>query len=83
MASAQEKYSQFEKIIKEHEGVIQLLEDKIKAQKENEKDYYSRLQKCDYEINLVVDKNEKILKETRSLQERNRQLEFNLKNKQT
>lgn len=25
MASAQEKYSQFEKIIKEHEGVIELL----------------------------------------------------------
>lgn len=59
-----------------------MLEDKIKAQKENEKDYYSRLQKCDYEINLVVDKNEKIIKETRAIEERNRQLEFSIKSKQ-
>jgi small nuclear ribonucleoprotein (snRNP)-like protein len=63
--------------------VIELLEEKIKAQKDNEKDYYGKLQKCDYEVNLVVDKNDKIIKEVRTIEERNRQLEFNLKNKQT
>jgi chromosome segregation ATPase len=82
VGSAQEKYGQFEKIIKEHEGVIELLEEKIRSQKGNEKEYFNKLQKCDYEINVVADKNDKISKEARTLDERNRMLENALKAKQ-
>jgi len=83
MLSAQDKYAQLEKIIKEHEGVIELLEEKIKSQKGNEKEYFNKLQKCDYEINVVADKNDRISKEMRTIEERNRQFEAALKAKQT
>lgn len=47
----------------------------------NEKEYFTKLQNCDYEINLVVEKNEKVMKELKTLEERNRQLELSLKAK--
>lgn len=59
-----------------------MLEEKIRTQKEQEKNYYGKLQKCDYEINMVVDRNDKMIKDLKTLEERNRQLEGNLKNKQ-
>ena len=59
-----------------------MLEEKIRTQKENEKNYYGKLQKCDYEITMVADKNDKIVKDLRGTEERNRQLENSLKSKQ-
>ena len=63
--------------------MIELLEEKIKSQKGNEKEYFNKLQKCDYEINVVADKNDRINKEIRVIEERNRQFEATLKAKQT
>lgn len=63
--------------------MIELLEEKIRSQKGNEKEFFSKLQKCDYEINVVADRNDKISRDVRTLEERNKLLEGNLKSKQS